>query len=337
MPSKTEFVFKNERGKTLYKGYDLNRLVMVVLSQVGFNEEQGVAIGDHIQQKWNDHAEAIQQRSHSWRATDYRADYLAGIKPWMRRGKDLVFALHGDKANAVELGWAPPTSSEWGDGIGTYDGAMHDMRPWLLHSGHPQVRHRKTPKKKDTDAGVYRFLKFDTPKLSEMLETTAQHMVQHEVMTKIAEQQEATSEAEQGRLLEGARKVMAQTARSSLHRDEAGRLYFKPLDMSDVPPTSDSYGQHFNWIYHGAAMKSTQPFKTVRAAMKFAMHQAQFTVFRTIADSEAQLSRQLFFTRGIAPAKLISDSSSPVVEEAKKAILNVMAGRNPDGSERNVS
>lgn len=337
MQFKTEFIFKNVKGKTLYKGSDLNRLVMVVLSQVGFTEEQGVDIGDHIQKTWKEYAETIERRSHPWRATDYRADYLAGIKTWMRRGPDLVFALHGDKANAVEHGWAPPTSSEWGDGIGTYDGAVHDMRPWLLHSGHHMVRHAKKAKKKDTDASVYRYLTFNTPKLSEMLETTAQHQVQHEVMMKIAQEQEETSEAEQERLLQGARKALAKTARSSLHRDEMGRLQFKPLDLSDQKPEMNAYGEHYNWIYHSATMQGPQPFKTVRAAMKYAMHQAKFTVFRTIADSDAQIQRKLFFTRGIAPAKLISDSTSPVVEEAKKAVLNVMAGRNPDGSERNVS
>jgi hypothetical protein len=34
---------------------------------------------------------------------------------------------------------------------------------------------------------------------------------------------------------------------------------------------------------------------------------------------------------------LISDQNSPVVEAAKPAIMNVMSGKNPDGSERNGS
>jgi hypothetical protein len=337
MPSKLEFVFRTERGRNLYKGSDLNRLVMTVLSQVGFTEEQGVEIGDHIQQTWNQHASKIPSGSHSWRTTDYNRDYKEGIQVWRRRGQDLVFALHGEKANAVELGWAPPKSSEWGDGIGTYDGEVHDLRPWLLHSGHPQVRHAKPKKDGPSSFATYRFLKFDAPKLSEMLETTAQHMVTMENAKHVAEHQTAMNDADRERMLGDARKKMQHTARSSVGRDESGRIVFRPLDFKDVPPAPDTYGQHHRWIYHGATMQSEVPFKTMRAAMKFIMHQAQFTVFRTITDSESQINRKLFFSRGIAPAKLISDSTSPVVTAAREAIINIMSGKNADGSEKNGS
>lgn len=338
MPSNIEFVFKTIRGKTIARGRDINQLMMVVLSQVGFTTEQGLEIGDHIFATWKKEAEQIPTGTHSWRATDYRADYQSGMpKQWSHRGNDLVFALTGDKANAVELGWAPPKSSDWADGIGTYDGSEKDLRPWLLHSGHQQVRHAKPKKNDDTAFTVYRFLKFDAPALSEMLETTAQHEVAMEQVRQLKEHQTAMNDADRERILQGARKVLQHTARSSLVRDDSGQLMFRPLDLSEVPPTSSEFGQHYNWIYHRATMQDNIPFKTTRAAMKFAMNKAKFTVFRTITDSQQQKDRGLFFSRGIAPAQLISSTTSPVVTAARAAVVNVMSGKNADGSEKNGS
>jgi hypothetical protein len=336
MQSNVEYIFKQKNGKVIYRGTDINRLTMAVIHQVGFSEEQGVEIGDYIYATWKQHASQIEQRSQSWRATDYRQDYMEGMQVWTRRGRDLVFALHGARANAVEHGWAPPSSQDWADGIGTYDGEYKDMRPWLLHSGHPQVRHTNRDPKKGTDFTVYRFLKFDTPELSQMVETTAQHLAATEAAKMLADHQTQMNDEARERLIASARKQIQHTARSSLERREDGSLVFRPLDLKHVPPTP-AYGEHHNWIYHGASMQSDLPFKTVRAAMKFAMHKAKFTVFRTITDSQQQLDRKLFFTKGISPAKLISDQNSPVVQAAKQAIINVMSGKNPDGSERDGS
>lgn len=336
MPSNIEFVFKSNRGKTIYRGRDANQLMMTVLSQVGFTEEQGWEIGDHIFATWKKEADQIPTGTHSWRATNYQADYKSGMpKQWHHRGRDLVFELTGDKANAVELGWAPPNSSDWADGIGTYDGSEKDLRPWLLYSGHSQVRHAKPKKNGETAFTLYRFLKFDTPALGEMLETTAQHEIAMEKVRQLKEHQTAMNEADQERILQGARKVLQHTARSSLVRDESGQLMFRPLDLSHVPPTSSEFGQHYNWVYHRATIQNDIPFKTVRAAMKFAMHKAKFTVFRTITNSQQQQDRGLFFSRGIAPAQLISSATSPVVTAAREAIINVMSGKNADGSEKN--
>jgi hypothetical protein len=336
MPSDVEYIFRQKNGKVIYRGSDINRLTMGIISRLGFSEEQGVDIGDYVQATWKHHASQIQARTESWRATDYRQDYMDGIQVWRRRGRELVFALHGAQANAVEHGWAPPTTQDWADGIGTYDGEYKDMRPWLLHSGHPQVRHTKREAKKDTDFTVYRFLKFDTPALSEMVETTAQHLAATETAKALADHQTQMNDADRERLLAAARKKIQHTARSSIHRDESGQIMFRPLDMKDVPPAA-AYGEHKSWIYHRATIQDDIPFKTMRAAIKFAMHKAQFTVFRTITDSQQQIDRKLFFSKGISPAKLISDQNSPVVEAAKQAIMNVMSGKNPDGSERNGS
>ena len=338
MPSNTEFIFKTNRGKVIYRGTDKNRAVLMVLSQVGFTEEQGWEIGDHIFATWKKEVANIPTGTHSWRASNYQADYQSGMPThWVHRGRDLVFELTGNKANAVELGWAPPNSGEWADGIGTYGGEPRDLRPWLLYSGHSQVRHAKPKKDSETAFTLYRFLKFDTPSLGEMLETTAQHQVSIENAKHLQAHQQALNDTDRERILQGARKVMQHTARSSLQRDPEGNLVFKPLDMSEVSPQSATFGQHYNWIYHRAAMKDDIPFKTVRAAMKFAMHKAKFTVFRTITNSQQQQDRGLFFSRGIAPAQLISDSNSPVVVAARHAIINIMSGKNADGSAKNGS
>jgi hypothetical protein len=336
MQSDVQYVFRQKNGKVIYRGTDINRLTLEIISRFGFSEDQGVEVGDYVQATWKQHASQIEQRTESWRATDYRADYMAGIQVWRRRGRDLVFALHGDKANAVEHGWAPPTTQDWADGIGTYDGEYKDMRPWLLHSGHPQVRRTNRDPKKDTDFTVYRFLKFDAPALSEMVETTSQHLAAVETAKMLKDHQTQMNDADRERLLSNARKQIRHTARSSLDRAEDGSIVFRPLDLRHVPP-APAYGEHHNWIYHGATMQNMIPFKTMRAALKFAMNKAKFTVFRTITDSQQQIDRKLFFTRGISPAKLISDQNSPVVEAAKQAVMNVMSGKNPDGSERNGS
>lgn len=342
--SKLEFTFKNEKGRVLYKGHDLHRLTMVVMSQVGYTEEQGWEIGDHIYDTWKHlvlTSDAIQEKSSTWRVTNYRDDYMSGInqkRGWFHRGRDLVFQLEGEKANAVEHGWAPPNSAQWGDGIGTYDGEYKDLRPWLLYSGHSQVRTLKPNKKnKAAPFSLYRYLKFDTPKLGQMLENTAQHLLSLENAKQLAEMQTELNEEDRERLLANSRKALQHTARSSLERNKDGDLVFRPLDMRNIPAAKDTYGEHHKWLYNQATMKGPVPFKTVRAAMRHAMHTAQFTVFRTITDSQAQIDRKLFFSKGIKPAKLLIDPNSPVVAAAKEAIINIMSGKNADGSERNGS
>lgn len=337
------YKFIDRQGRVKYNGTDLRRLSITIVTETAFTDDDIIDLGDYAQQQWKDLArssDAIQEPTHPWRMTDYRAEYLAGINQWRHRGRDVVLSLSGERANGIEHGWAPPKSSAWADGIGNYDGEHHDMRPWLLTSGHPSV-HTVVPKKgkakSKSGATLYRVLKYDTPALSEMLDQTASHLATLENVRSLVARQTEMNEQDRKRFLQQTRTRLYHTARSSMVRDEDGTLRFRALDMSDVDPATGTYGEHYNWVYHNASIQHMPPFKTMKAAMNFVMHKARFTVFRTITDSSSQQDRKLFYTQGIRPAGLISTPTSPLVQVIRQALINLVAGKMPDGRPKNGS
>jgi len=353
--TQSKYTFKDHKNRVRYEGNDLRQLTISILSLYTLTDDDLIDLGDYVQGQWKKMAresDAIQEKSNPWRQTNYRDEYMRGIKNWNHRGNGMVFTLEGAQANAVEHGWAPPTSSSWADGIGTYDGQAHDLRPWLLLSGHPSVRiaglgskgiDEVEPedigkKKSRSGANFYRVLKFDTPALSQVIEETATHMLAMENAKALTNQQAAMNEREARRFLKRTQKKLKHTARSMIDVDKDGNIAFKPIDFSELPPAPDTYGEHVKWVYHQAYMnKDNKPFQSTTQAMRHIMHKAKFTVFRTITDSEKQQSRKLFYSKGIKPARLMSEPDSPLSNIVRQSIINLLSGKTVDGRDKDGS
>ncbi len=361
-----KYKFTDHKRRVRYEGTDLRQLTLTLTNMYTMTLDDLVDLGDKVQAEWKKLAQSssdIQEPNNTWRKTDYRQQYMSGIKPWQLRENSIAFRLIGAEANAVEHGWAPPTSSEWADGIGQYDGNHHDLRPWLLDHGHPSVMlaglrsmrgtgYTYAPYKvsvKDsyqdvgetksrTGATVYRILKFDAPALSQVIEETATHMLAMENAEAAVKQQQAMSEREAERFIKRTKRELRHTARSNISMDKNGNIQFKPIDFSELAPSPDAYGEHVKWVYHQAYMnQETKSFKDMNQAMRHVMHKAKFTVFRTITDSEKQKSRRLFYSKGIKPAKLMSEPDSPLVDIVRKAIINALSAKTVDGRDKDGS
>jgi hypothetical protein len=350
-----KYKFTDHKNHVRYEGTDLRQLTLSILALYTITDDDLVDLGDYVQAQWKKLAretDTIQAPSNSWRQTDYRQQYLDGIKYWENRNNSMVFRLIGAQANAVEHGWAPPTSSAWADGIGQYDGQVHDLRPWLLTSGHPSVKmagmnkadiDKVDPedlgkKKSRSGANLYRILKFDTPALSEVIDQTATHMLAMENAKAVTDQQAAMSERESKRFLKRKQRELTHTARSLIDKDKDGNITFKPLDFSELAPAPDTYGEHVKWVYHQSYMNAdNKPFANMTQALRHVMHKAKFTVFRTITDSEKQKSRKLFYSKGIKPAKLMSEADSPLVNIVRQSIINLLSGKTVDGRDKDGS
>lgn len=345
--TQSKYKFTDHKRHVRYEGNDLRQLTLAILSMYTITEDDLIDLGDYVQAQWKKMAQetdAIQEKSGVWRQTNYRDDYMRGIKNWNHRGQGMVFTLEGAEANAVEHGWAPPTSSSWADGIGKYDGEYHDLRPWLLHSGHSSVRVVKgndeegTGKKSRSGATMYRILKYDTPALSQVIEQTSQHMLAMENAKAFMQQQQAMSAREAKRFLKRKQRELRHTARSQIDMTHEGNIAFKPIDFSELPPTPDAYGEHVKWVYHQAYMTSeNKPFQNMTQAMRHIMNKAKFTVFRSITDSEQQKSRKLFYSKGIKPAKLMSEVDSPLSNIVRQSIINLLSGKTVDGKDKDGS
>jgi hypothetical protein len=104
--------------------------------------------------------------------------------------------------------------------------------------------------------------------------------------------------------------------------------------------TGTGTARHYAWIYArvrknfetadaGLAKNKTYSARDSRGK-RVKRRQGQFTVFRTISDSPEQVGRRLWFSAGIRPVNL----REKLGEAINEAIRNMIAGRNPDGSER---
>jgi hypothetical protein len=340
---------------------------MTIAASCTMTENDVLELGDYIQGQWKkliNESSRVQNKTHAWRDTDYRAQYMSGVQHWRHKPNGIVFTLAGAEAHAVELGWAPPRSSQWVDGIGTYDGEYKDLRPWLLNHSNPSVKiaglrsDRGTSSRarpwqisaqeapeligetmSKTGASVYRFLKFDAPAFGEITEQTADNIIKTNKVTENDQTDDYVknynAQIEAGR--EAHKKALLRTARHHISKDRDGNITFKPIDYSHLPPAEDTFGEHVKWVYHKPYLQNTKKFKSMNQAMRFIVHKARFTVFRTITDSHQQIRRRVFFSKGIKPANLISEPTSPLLGIIRRAITNLLTGKNPEGGDKDGS
>lgn len=352
------FVFKDQSGRIRYQGTSVDKLSESIVSSVTLTKTQANELAKYAYEEWKKlisaaHPSVSDSRT-PWSSRDYRADLLAGISKSVS-GSGISFKIDGDKALAAELGWGVPQwRPDWEDGIGKYAGGqVQDLRPWLL-SDYVHVKNAwpKTMKEAEQDpstwrtrsgANKYRVLRFDAPALSKIIETTAEYLTNHYAAAQAAQTGQNLREAERKKFKAEHVKALTHTARSSLDINDAGKIVFKPLSYSSVPPSENThtYGSHMKWVYDRAALASTHLLKGAkdtkndrRTLTNVIMHKAQFSVFRTITDSVDQKDAGLFFTKGIEPANTMEKLKNDVIPTA---MANILSGKNPDGSERNGS
>jgi len=357
--------FFDAKKRLVYDGTDPHQLSAKIIATLSVDKGKMRKIAKFAHSEWVRLAsggEYIEDKKHAWSDRDYRAEYLAGIRV-EDQGDGVVLSLQGPRANAVELGWAPPTTSEWADGIGTYDGTHKDLRPWLLGAGDATVKHvmaRGKKKKADDDEGpdeldntgvsksgatMYRVIKFDAPSFSEVVDHTAAHLAQLEDANRLLKHQAEMTEKQRTKLITSLRLEMMNKAMTAARNyvknpeydERTGMLKpFKPIDFSAVEPAQNTYGEHMKWVYNNAKTTEQAPFKTLASAVRYLMHKAKFSVYRTITDSDEQKGRRLFFSAGVAPAGIITagphGKTAPLAKIIKQAIKNVMMGLAPDGS-----
>lgn len=348
-----KFTYKDQSGRVRYDGASVEELSSRITSDATMTKDKTNILAKYVYDQWKKliqeaHPEVSSSKT-PWSSRDYRADLLAGISKSVS-GDTVSFKIEGDKALAAELGWGVRRiMHDWEDGIGNYaDGAVQDLRPWLLYSNSPHV-HMARPKNQmeaqreyftwRTRSGAlnYRVLRFDAPELSQMVETTAQHLTEHYDEAQAAHTGALLQESERRRFKAEKVKALTHTARSRLDVDEDGNLVFKPLDYSATPPSKNThtYGEHMKWVYDRAALSSKHLLKGLkdtqndrRLALNLIMQKAKFSVFRTITDSPQQIAAGLFFTKGIAPA----NTMKKLPEIIHDAIYSMTRGKNPDGS-----
>lgn len=352
------FVFKDQSGRIKYKGSDVSKLSDKIVESVSLTKAQTTELAKFVYEEWKrlitTTYPTVAESSTPWRSRDYQADMLAGISKSVSSA-GVSFKIEGDKALVAELGWGVPNSSEWEDGIGMYArGALQDLRPWLLNPGSPHVHDVATPAlelaKRNGESGTwfsktgatkYRVLKYDAPELSKIIGLTSDSLTSQQELAEFERTDQLMTDAARRKARAEHVKTLTHTARSLIDTDASGNIVFKPLDYSSVPPSENThtYGTHMHWVYHRATLASTHLLKGLkdnkndrRLAMNLIMQKAKFSVFRTITDSPNQIQAGLFFTKGVEPAGTMEFLKTTVVPDA---IANILAGKNPDGSDRN--
>jgi len=286
----------------------------------------------------------ISEPSFALRNVDYRNQYIKGIHV-DSAGSQLKLELRGKDAMMVELGWSPPLSGNFHDGIGTYDGTARDLRPWLFSFGTIRVvkgratKGGKSNSKRNQNVGkTYRNLRFIAPAMAAQIEALVQPMFEAH-MAQAESRHERVSKHDQRKLLTKMRRNMQDSYEDSVTESKDGSYTAGQVKMDKVD--ARAHPAHANWLYHNArAMKDNKPedhewvrgeYETVRA--KQIGKRTKFKVFRTIfEDPNAGSNPRSFFSVGVKPAGLISGPKAPIAMKLRDAIKNVISGRSPDGS-----
>lgn len=312
----------------------------VVARTIMLTEQKLRAIGDYVYEKWVNEVQTsnrIPQPNHTWRDTNYRQDYLRGLKRPAVFGDTLSLQLTDPAALKVELGWAPPRGADELDGLGEYDGKLHDLRPWLFKFG--KIRKVKHGKRRGK---LYRNLRFITPGM----EAQIQAMVDRD-MADVLRQSTAlgleVSEEEQANMVKRMKKSYRAAYHGAIAQAKGSGRY--SMWGAKLGARSKAEFYHVTSLYDRA-----RPFRSAegpggawfkhlekkRVKLHMMNKSTNFKTFRIIfKDRNANTNPDSYFTKGIAPANLISGRRAPVAMALRQAVKNVIAGKNPDGSNGN--
>lgn len=312
----------------------------VVARTITLTEQKLRAIGDYVYDKWVQEVQTsnrIPQPNHTWRDTSYRQDYMRGLQRPSVFADTLTLQLTDPAALKVELGWAPPRGADELDGLGEYDGRLHDLRPWLFKFGKiRKVQHGKRRGK------LYRNLRFITPGMEEQV----QAMVDRDMGNVLSEFTAAgieVSEEEQANMVKRMKRSYRAAYHAAVRQGKKTRRY--SMWGAKLGARSRAEPYHVTSLYDRA-----RPFRSAEGpgGAWFAHHEKRrvklhmmhkktnFKTFRIIfKDRNANTNSMSYFTKGIAPANLISGRRAPVAMALRQAVRNVIAGKNPDGSHGN--
>lgn len=311
--------------ETRYRGRRTNKSVGDILAErfAEFSGRKTLELERWAKAKWLELARA------ELSGTAYER-YAAGMRiPRAASGRfELDLALQGFEARQLEFGWAPPQGK--GDGIGEWDGSPKDMRPMMGLKDAETIKADAKDLKKKNVGGHYKVVRFEEMKSTETLIRETQAHVN---------------------LRSTIQRAAAKGFGKALKSLEAGHS-LPPSATKDIPPMRPSWtsnaAQHYGWIYgrarknfetKDAGLKKNQKYTSEdRAGIKPGRRKpfgrkGQFTVFRTITDSVDQVNRHLWFSPGVKPVNLREKLQVAINE----AIHNMVAGLNPDGSERGAT
>lgn len=345
-----KFEVRNRRNQVVFQDSDIGRVAGYIASGLTLGDKERVAeLAEYVRKKWIElvqTTDTIDESKPAWRDVDYRADYTRGIETAHFHVQDgqANIVIQDQKAVAVELGWAPPDNADWSSGLEQYrEGQRKDLRPYLLAEGSQHVKKtmgarytKYTPSSEVSSK--YRRVKFNVPGLEEMVDNTiAEAQGEHEKTRRERSEENARQAKLSETIAKRREKVRDHIIRRATARVDRQTVQLRTLkELHAVPMAYDRggiYTEHAAWIYHDARPATGATITKRRARAMLDTGQA-FTVFRTINDSESQRERGLFFTAGIKPAKLTTGRSPPVGRIIQEAIAHMVAGRNPDGTER---
>ncbi len=266
------------------------------------------------------------------------------------------WGLRGFEAISLELGWAPPPgrNKHKSDGIGEWDGAVHDMRSYMLTAGNPGLKISKTDGAGGGPGTRYMLVPF---KENEMAGAVAQAGLAENTGRKQSKKWRGKTQADldaafknfqselenlaPGQQLRGGstdslpiweRQIRSRKGTDKFPRKGGAVVAPAPTSEKDYArlTAKHKYSKYHNIIRNqpdvasGSVIrrrggKETELNTKGKARGKYAH---RFTMIRTITDDLADRS---WHTVGYPPANLIKEMRSVIA----RAVSNVMAGRPP--------
>lgn len=290
-------------------------------------------IASHINQAWRMIAAKKLARAKS----HYLPEYVAGISDVNISGNTVKLKLRTFDAVKIELGWAPPQNrgSTMADGIGKYDNHPHDMRPMLLWSGaQPKTRITKTRgnRKKHlaqklgkgkwhtaTRSGAmhWKVIKLELAEqnltgltsevtkwmYSRTMDLDGQRLgyKSNKAMKEMRQGAPMIAEARGKLWISKMRRLEEQLEKSPIGKESV--LRFTKDEEGLLPKTGtvlwhETMSNRFEVTHRNFLFQRLRAKKTGKS--KYSFH-----LFRTISDSESQISKQRWFSNGTPPAHII--------------------------------
>lgn len=227
--------------------------------------------------------------------------YYQGLKVRISEGK-ISLILRGADALMAEEGWAPPQNNGAApeDGLGMYDGAAHDMRPFLLYGTTKwNGEAGKGPKYAKEDGHAYKFVRLP---MGEGAESTMTDMVRDHLADKISKRHVST--AERGKLEKKAAqtvkwfKANLDIAAADARRNKRNDVRSPPGDPEGAPAS----GGMRSYKGHGIGPVPYERLRVEHTSGRGKTSKYRFFLLRTINKDNGGWK-----TVGVPPASIVSE------------------------------
>lgn len=255
--------------------------------------------------------------------------------------KKIEWSLQGFDAVSLEFGWAPPAGRGMhrSDGIGEWDGAVHDMRSYMLTEGNPGLKTSKPDEQGRGGGKKYMLVPFHENERSSDLSKK---------IGATDEFRQALSNLGVGGILDVAATADMDVAARKQVRKILSRRFMGPLQRRGghvVAPSEDASREqrltrHRKFSNYRKIIRNYSDLPSAKALEADRQREPgvpakrtkgsgravgfRFTMIRTITEDLENKSRS-WMTTGYPPAELLQE----VRKEAARAITNVLAGRAP--------